>query len=148
MSYKMSEFKGIDAAHITKLSAAGIENTDDLMKLWSDKEQRAGLVTSSGISEPEFMNFASMARLGRIKGMDLKYLDTLVAAGIDGPKRLFGYTPETLAKHIGEVAAEKKLSGPIPTSEDIAAWFANPRPGSNGAVASGAVSEMKGVVAK
>jgi len=136
MSYKMSEFKGIDAAQITKLSAAGIENTDDLMKIWSDKEQRPGLITSSGISEPDFMNFAAMARLGRIKGMDLKYLDTLVASGIDGPKRLFGYTPETLAKHLGEVAAEKKLSGPMPTSEDIAAWFANPRP------------EMKSVVAK
>jgi hypothetical protein len=135
MAYKMSEFHGIDAAHVTKLSAAGIEDTDDLMKIWSDKEQRPGLVTSSGISEPDFMNYAAMARLGRIKGMDLKFLDTLVASGIDGPKRLFGYTPETLALHLGDVAAEKKLTGPMPTSEDIAAWFANPRPEIKGAVA-------------
>jgi hypothetical protein len=128
MSLKMSEFHGIDPNHVTALRAAGIEDTDALMKIWSDKEKRAALVTSTGISDENFMRFAAMARLGRVKGMDLKYLDALVAAGIDGPKRLFGYTPETLAKHLSDVAAEKKLTGPVPTLDDIKAWFANPKP--------------------
>ena len=136
MSLKMSEFHGIDPTHVTTLRAAGIENTDDLMKIWSDKEKRAGLVSSTGISEENFMRFAAMARLGRVKGMDLRHLDVLVAAGIDGPKRLFSYTPETLAKHVTEVAAERKLAGPLPTHADIEAWFANPKPGTNGSVAS------------
>jgi len=131
MSLKMSEFPGIDPNHVTALRTAGIENTDDLMKLWGDKEKRAALATSSGISEENFTKFASMARLGRVKGMDLKHLDVLVAAGIDGPKRLFGYTPETLVKHLGDVVAEKKLAGTVPTLEDITAWFANPKPGAN-----------------
>jgi len=134
MSLKMSEFHGIDPTHLVALRTAGIENTDDLMKIWSDKEKREGLATSTGIPEADFMRFAAMARLGRVKGMDLRHLEVLVAAGIDGPKRLFSYTPETLAKHLGEVAAEKKLAGPIPTSEDIAAWFANPKPGANGSM--------------
>ncbi|TMQ56850.1 MAG: DUF4332 domain-containing protein [Candidatus Eisenbacteria bacterium] len=136
MSLKMSEFHGIDPAHVTTLRTAGIENTDDLMKIWSDKEKRAGIVTSSGISEENFMRFAAMARLGRVRGMDLRHLDVLVAAGIDGPKRLFSYTPETLAKHLGEVVAERKLTGPLPTAEDIAGWFANPKPGTNGSISS------------
>ena len=93
MSLKMSEFHGVDPAHVTTLRTAGIENTDDLMKIWSDKEKRAGIVTSTGISEENFMRFAAMARLGRVKGMDLRHLDVLVAAGIDGPKKLFSYTP-------------------------------------------------------
>jgi len=37
MSLKMSEFHGIDPTHVTTLRTAGIENTDDLMKVWSDK---------------------------------------------------------------------------------------------------------------
>ena len=135
MSFKMSEFHGMDPAHVTTLRTAGIENTDDLMKVWSDKEKRAGLVTSTGIADADFMRFAAMARLGRVKGMDLRHLDVLVAAGIDGPKRLFSYTPETLTKHLSDVSTEKKLAGPLPTSDDIAAWFANPKPGTNGGMA-------------
>ena len=128
MSLKMSEFHGIKPDHIAALRVAGIENTDDLMKLWSDKEKRAGLVASTGIAEDDFMKFAAMARLGRIQGMNLKHLDVLVAAGIDGPKRLFRHTPETLLKHLGELAAVNKLAGPVPTLEDIGPWFANPKP--------------------
>jgi uncharacterized protein DUF4332 len=128
MSLKMSDFHGIESNHLDALRAAGIENTDDLMKLWSDKEKRAGLVVSTGIAEEHFMKFAAMARLGRVKGIDLKHLDVLVAAGIDGPKRLFKHTPETLLKHLGEVAAVNKTAGPLPTLEDIGPWFANPKP--------------------
>lgn len=128
MSLKMSEFHGIDPNHVAALRTAGIEDTDALMKIWSDKEKRAALVTSTGISDENFTRFAAMARLGRVKGVDLKHLDVLVAAGIDGPKRLFSYTPETLVKHLGEVAAEKKLAGPLPTPEEITTWFANPKP--------------------
>jgi hypothetical protein len=144
MSHKMSEFHGIDPAHVTALAAAGIENTDDLMKIWSDKGQRAGLAARTGISEENFMKFAAMARLGRVKGMSLQNLDFLVAAGIDGPKRLFSYSAEALGKFLGEMVAEKKLTGTPPTTEEIAAWFANPRPGTNGAVASGPIPEADG----
>jgi hypothetical protein len=128
MAHKMSDFKGIDSEHVSKLRAAGIEDTDDLMKLWSDKEKRAGLVTGTGIAESDFMRFAAMARLGRVKGVALEHLDALIAAGIDGPKRLFTYTPETLAKHLAETAGEKELPGPLPTLEEITPWFANPKP--------------------
>lgn len=141
MSLKMSEFHGIEPNHITTLRGAGIENTDDLMKIWSDKEKRAGLVSSTGIAEENFMKFAAMARLGRVKGMDLRHLDVLVAAGIDGPKGLFKHTPETLVKRLSEVAAEKKLSGPIPTLQDITLWFESPKPEANGKPASNPVPE-------
>jgi hypothetical protein len=132
MVVKMSDFHGIDSNHVTTLRVAGIENTDDLMNIWSDKEKRASLVVSTGISEEDFTRFAAMARLGRVKGMPLQHLDVLVAAGIDGPKRLFRYTPETLVKHLEAMVAEKKLAGPIPTIQEITPWFENPKPETNG----------------
>ena len=146
MSLKMSEFHGIEPNHLAALRVAGIEDTDDLMKLWSDKEKRAGLVASTGIPEDDFMKFASMARLGRVKGMDLKHVAVLVAAGIDGPKRLFRHTPETLLKHLDELAAVNKVAGPLPTLEDIGPWFANPKPETNGNVASNPTPKPDGVV--
>ena len=144
MSLKMSEFHGIDQNHLTTLRAAGIENTDDLMKIWSDKTKRAGLVTSTGIAEEQFMKFAAMARLGRVKDLALKHIGVLVAAGIDGPKRLFSHTPESLVKHLGELATEAKMTDAMPTLEEVTAWFANPRPGANGKPE----SKPEGVVTK
>jgi hypothetical protein len=141
MSLKMSEFHGIEPNHVTALRAAGIENTDDLMGIWGDKEKRAGLVASTGIAEEHFTRFASMARLGRVKGIALQHLDVLVAAGISGPKRLFTYTPETLVKHLGEVAAERKLAGPVPTLQEITPWFENPKPEPTGKVVPNSVPE-------
>ena len=152
MVVKMSDFHGIDSNHVTTLRVAGIENTDDLMNIWSDKDKRASLVVSTGISEEDFTRFAAMARLGRVKGMSLQHLDVLVAAGIDGPKRLFRYTPETLAKHLGEMVAEKKLAGPIPTIQEITPWFENPKPETIGKPVSslmpGTNSKPESVVAK
>jgi hypothetical protein len=128
MAVKMSEFQGIDEKQVAALRTAGIEDTDALMKLWGDKEKRAELVTSTGIPEESFMRYAGMARLSRVKGVDMKHLPVLVAAGIDGPKRLFTYTPETLVNHLTEVVAEKKLTDAVPTLDDVKPWYANPKP--------------------
>jgi len=127
MAVKMSDFHGIDAAHLAKLRDAKIEDTDQLMKIWSDKTARPGLIESTGISEEHFLGYAAMARLSRVKGMDLKHLNVLVAADIDGPKKLFGYNAETLAKHLATVVAEKKITDPVPTAEDLVVWYADPK---------------------
>jgi hypothetical protein len=128
MALKMNEFHGIDADHLARLKSAGIEDTDALMKIWSDKEKRAGLVEKTGVAEEHFLRYAAMARLGRVKGMGLEHLAILVAAGIDGPKRLFSNTPESLVKHLTEVAAEKKLTDPMPSLETVKQWFVKPEP--------------------
>jgi hypothetical protein len=128
MTYKMSEFQDIDPGHVVKLREAGIESTDDLMRLWADQPKRAELVEKSGIDLERFTNLASMARLARVKNVGPKYVGVLLAAGIDGPKSLFEHTPEALVKRLGEVAAEKKLTSPVPTLEEVAPWFNDPKP--------------------
>lgn len=128
MTYKMSDFQDIDPGHVVKLREAGIESTDDLMRLWADSPKRAELAEKSGIDLDRFTNLASMARLARVKNVGPKFVGVLMAAGIDGPKSLFEHTPEALVKRLGEVAAEKKLNSPVPTLEDVAPWFNDPKP--------------------
>jgi len=123
MVYKMSEFKSIDQNHISKLREAGIETTDDLMRLWSDKTRRASLETSTGITEEQFADLAAMSRLARVKSVGLQHVEVLVAAGISGPKSLFEYTPEALVKHLDEVIVSKKLTCVGPTLADVGPWF-------------------------
>lgn len=133
MVYKMSEFKNLDPNHVTKLHEAGIETTDDLMRLWSDQTKRATLEKSTGITEEQFADLASMARLARVKSVGVQHVELLVAAGISGPKSLFEYTPETLVKHLDEVIVSKKLTCSAPTLAEVSPWFGDRKPATVGA---------------
>jgi hypothetical protein len=124
----MNEFTGLNENDVTKLREAGIENTDDVKRLWADEAKRASLVEKTGMDMNRFTTIVSMARLARLKSVGPKFVDVLVAAGIDGPKSLFEFTPETLVKRLGEVVAEKKLTSPVPTLVEVQAWFADAKP--------------------
>jgi len=123
MTYKFSEFVGIDQDDVAKLRKAAIENTDDMMRMWGDELKRPSLVEKTGITMNQFAKLVSMARLARIKNVGPKYVEVLLAAGIDGPKSLFEYTPESLVKRLDEVKAEKKLKAELPALPEIENWF-------------------------
>jgi len=129
MSHRMNEFASIDPAHVATLRDAGIENTDDMMRLWADTAKRPALMEKTGIDEEQFTRFVAMSRLARVKNVGPKYVDVLMAAGIDGPKSLFEFEPMALAKRLGEVKLEKGLTGPVPPITEIETWFKQPVPG-------------------
>lgn len=124
MALKITDFPKIDPAIVAKLREAKIENADDLLKFVGDKAKLSGLIEKTGIGEESFTRFVGMARLSRVKGIDVKHLNLLTIAGIDGPNRLLSYTPETLIKRLTEVVAEKKLTEPLPKLTDLQDWFA------------------------
>lgn len=123
MTYKFSEFVGIDQDDVAKLRKVSIENTDDMMPIWGDELNRPSLVEKSGITLNQFAKLVSMARLARVKNVGPKYVEVLLAAGIDGPKSLFEYTPESLVKRLDEVKTEKKLKAQVPALPEIENWF-------------------------
>lgn len=128
MTYKMSEFQGINPGQVEKLREAGIENSDDMMRVWADEPKRTALATQTGIALDHFTDLASMSRLARVKNVGPKYVGVLVAAGIDGPRTLFEHTPESLVKRLGEVATERNLTSPVPTLEQVSPWYADRTP--------------------
>lgn len=128
MTVKINEFRGMDPVHVTKLRDAKIENADDLLKVWGDEAKRPGLLQSTGIGEEFFLKYVGMARLSRVKGMALSHVNVLVDADIDGPKKLFTYTPEGLMKHLGDVVAKKGLTLPVPTLKEVGVWFVDAKP--------------------
>ena len=123
MTYKMSEFTGIDQNHVTKLREAGIENTDDMMRFWADKPSREPLATKMGVDMEQLEGFASRARLACMENVGPKYVEVLLAAGIDGPKSLREFTPEALLTRLDDVKVEKKLTTPMPSKAEIGTWF-------------------------
>jgi|SRR5689334_21680427 len=128
MTYRFSEFPGIDLNDVTKLREVGIESTDDMMRLWGEEPKRASLVEKTGMSLVHFAKLASMARLARVKSVGPKYVGLLLAAGIDGPKSLFEYTPMALVKRLDEVKAERKLTAQVPALPEVESWFLDVKP--------------------
>ena len=128
MNYKMSDLKGIDESQVAQLRQGGVENTDEMMRVWNEQPKRLALTNSTGLTEEQLMRLASMARVARLKGVGPKYADLLVTAGVRGRKSLATFTPETLVKHLGDVTAAKSLAGPTPSLVEVGAWFANLKP--------------------
>lgn len=134
MSHRMNEFTAIDPNDVTKMHAAGIENTDDMMRLWADQPQREALMEKTGFDKDQFTRFVSMSRLARVKNVGPKYVEVLLAAGIDGPKSLFEFEPEALAKRLGEIRTERNLKGPVPPLTEIETWFKDAKPSGSATV--------------
>jgi hypothetical protein len=128
LNYKMSDLKGIDESQVALLRQGGIENTDEMMRLWNDQPKRTEITNSTGLTEEQLTRLASMARVARLKGVGPKYAGLLVAAGVRGRKSLATFTPETLVKHLGDVTAAKSLSGPTPSLDEVGTWFAELKP--------------------
>src|SRR5512140_3522505 len=79
MSHRMDEFTSIEPGQVAKLREAGIENSDDMMRLWADQPKRQALMEKTGIDEERFTRFVSMSRLARVKNVGPKYVDVLLA---------------------------------------------------------------------
>ena len=123
MNYKMGDLKGIDTNQVAQLTKGGIENTDEMMRVWNDATKRQELTTASGLDEEQLKRLASLARVARLRGVGPKYAELLVTAGVRGRKSLATFTPESLVKHLQDVTAAKSLSGPVPTLTEAVAWF-------------------------
>lgn len=124
MSYKMSELNGIDQSLVSRLQAAGVQTTGDMLNAWLDPVLRAKVTASAGLDEEQLERMASMARMARTKGVGPKYADILVSAGVIGSKSLSQHTPEGLVKHLARVSAARKSTGPLPTLREVEGWFA------------------------
>lgn len=123
MNYKMGDLKGIDTNQVAQLTKGGVENTDEMMRVWNDATKRQELTTATGLDEEQLKRLASLARVARLRGVGPKYAELLVTAGVRGRKSLATFTPESLVKHLQDVTAAKSLSGPLPTPTEVGAWF-------------------------
>lgn len=122
MAYKIDEIEGIGPAYREKLTAAGIKDTDDFLKLCCDPKGRKDRAEKTGISEKLLLNWANKADLMRIKGVGPQYSELLEAAGVDTVKELKHRNAENLAAKMAEVNGEKKLAKSSPAESVVQGW--------------------------
>lgn len=124
MSYPIEQVEGIGPAYHEKLKIAGINSTDDFLKLCCDKPGRTKVAETTGVSETLLLKWANMADLMRINGVAGQFAELLEAAGVDTVKELRHRNAENLTAKMAEVNGEKNLSGSAPAENVVAGWIA------------------------
>ena len=116
------DIEGVGEAYAAKLKAAGVANTDDLLKAGSTPKGRKDLAEKTGISEALILKWINRVDLFRIKGVGEEYSDLLEAAGVDTVPELAQRKAENLLQKMTEVNAKKKLVRRLPTLEMVENW--------------------------
>lgn len=119
MSYNIIDIEGIGPAYATKLNAAGINTTDDLLSKGGTKAGRKALADASGIDEGKILTWVNHSDLHRIDGIAGQISELMEAAGVDTVKELATRNAANLATKMQEVNDAKNLSGRVPGAEQL-----------------------------
>lgn len=122
-NYKIEDIEGIGPVMGEKFRAAGVKDTDSLLKNALTPKQRKALAEQTGLSEARILKFANMADLYRISGVGSEYSELLEAAGVDTVPELATRNAANLSQALAKVNAEKKLTRQVPTEAEVAKWI-------------------------
>lgn len=124
MAYKINEIEGIGPSYSEKLSAAGIMNTDHLLKRCATSKGRKDVAEATGLSDTLLLNWTNKADLMRISGVGPQFSELLEAAGVDTVKELRNRNAANLADAMEKVNTEKKLASTSPPTGTVEKWVA------------------------
>jgi predicted flap endonuclease-1-like 5' DNA nuclease len=123
MTYKIEDIEGIGPAYGSKLVAAGITTTDELLEKCSTPRGREELAEKTGMSKSVLLKWANMADLMRVSGVAKQYAELLEAAGVDTIKELRNRNFENLAEKMKEINDEKNLAKTSPAPSVVEGWI-------------------------
>lgn len=123
MAYKIDEVEGIGPTYAAKLKEAGIDDTDDFLKLCCDAKGRGVAAEKTGISEKLILTWANMADLMRVNGIGKQYAEILHAAGVDTIKELRTRNAANLAEAMKKVNDEKNLANANASESSVQDWI-------------------------
>ncbi len=119
---KVVDIEGVGPAYAAKLEAAGVKDTDVLLKMGATPKGRQELAEKSGITEKLILEWVNRVDLYRIKGIGSEYSDLLETAGVDTVVELGNRKPENLLAKMTEVNEAKHLVRKLPTLAQVEDW--------------------------
>ena len=122
MGYKIDEIEGIGPAYREKLTAAGLETTDDFLAKCCDVKGRKAIEAETGLSGKLILRWTNLADMMRISGVGPQYSELLEASGVDTVKELRTRNSENLAAKMVEINDVKKLARTTPAVSVVKGW--------------------------
>jgi len=121
---KLQDIEGIGPVYAEKLTAAGVQSIESLLKLGATPKGREELAEKAGIAKTLILEWVNHADLFRIKGVAEEYSDLLEEAGVDTVVELANRRPDNLHAKMLEVNEEKKLVRRPPSLKEVEKWVA------------------------
>lgn len=119
MKYKIIDIEGVGETYAEKLTVAGIDTVEKLLKRCASAKGRAEVAAETGISEKLILRWTNHADLFRIQGIGPQFAELLEAAGVDTVKELRHRVPANLEKRITEVNEARNLTGRVPSVKEL-----------------------------
>ena len=120
---KIEDVEGIGPVLGDKFRAAGVKDTDALLKNALTAAQRKALAEQMGLSEARILKFANMVDLYRINGVGSEYSELLEAAGVDTVPELAQRNAANLVQAMATVNQARKLTRQAPTEAEVSKWI-------------------------
>lgn len=121
---KIEKIEGIGPTYASKLTAAGIGTTEELLAAGASPNGREDLAEKTEISEKLILEWVNLADLFRIKGVGEEYSDLLEEAGVDTVAELAQRNAENLHAKILAVNEAKNLVRRPPALSQVTDWIA------------------------
>ena len=121
---RIEDVEGIGPVYASKLEAAGVRSTDDLLERGAKASGRQALEEATGIGHALILEWVNHVDLMRIDGVGSEYSDLLEAAGVDSPAELARRNAANLATTIDEVvAARPTIVRRAPNETELQDWI-------------------------
>lgn len=121
--YPVKYMGGIGMAYAIRLEAAGIQSTEDLLRLCGTRDGREQVSWTTGIHEEVLLTWSHRADLMRVKGVGTQYAELLEAAGVETIDDLASRDPDELSRLLMEINAEWRLADLPPSPGTVQAWI-------------------------
>jgi DNA polymerase/3'-5' exonuclease PolX len=122
--YALTEIpQAIPAAEATKLKAAGVVTTDDLLAKGAAARSRKELAKSTGVDEKKLKDYVEMADLLRIAGVGPEMVRLFAAAKVHNTKDLAKQDPKKFFDAIMSANDKQKITQNPPDPKSVAAWI-------------------------
>jgi len=119
MNYKIVDIEGIGESYAKKLTAAGVNTTNELLAKCAKPAGRKALADATGISSKLVLTWTNHVDLMRVKGVGPQFSELLEAAGVDSVKELQHRVPANLQAKMEEVNGKKHLVKRVPTVKEV-----------------------------
>jgi hypothetical protein len=123
--FRLRDFRDVDNRAVKKLATAGITSIEDMLEHGATPIKRRRLAQTTGLPEAtilELVKLSDLARIGSVKAVRARLY---YAAGVDTPRKLAAWEPDTLRDMLIEFIEKSSFDGIPPTPKEAASTIAS-----------------------
>jgi predicted flap endonuclease-1-like 5' DNA nuclease len=127
MTYKLEEIEGIGPFFAQRLAAAGVHDSDELLKRCATDEGRRQIASYAAVGTQQLETWMHQADLMRVSGIGGAFGRLLEASGVQSVEALSRREPENVVNLLHRVNEEQRIARAVPSLKTVSKWVRRAR---------------------